>query len=94
MNRGSAVVLAALVALAGLVLLPRRAPVGAAPAGAPNRHWLLLAVVLYHGLNGVRTITHDYLGVLGAQRVVDWWLWIGGLALFIYGSWGLAAFVR
>ncbi len=56
--------------------------------------WLLLGVVLYHGLNGVRTIAHDYLSSRGAQQAVDWALWIAGLALFVYGSWGLAAFAR
>ena len=56
--------------------------------------WLLLGVVLYHGLNGVRTVAHDYLSGPGAQQAVDWALWIAGLALLVYGSWGLAAFVR
>ncbi len=56
--------------------------------------WLLLAVVLYHGFNGIRTIAHDYLSGPRAQRITDYVLWATGLAVFAYGSWGLAAFVR
>lgn len=56
--------------------------------------WLLLAVVLYHGLNGLRTVAYDYLHRPPLQRMVDWALWIAGLALFSYGSWGLLAFIR
>ncbi|MGQ0548153.1 MAG: hypothetical protein ACT4PY_00570 [Armatimonadota bacterium] len=56
--------------------------------------WLLLAVVLYHGLNGVRTVAYDYIHRRPAQRMVDWALWIAGLVLFFYGSWGLLGFIR
>lgn len=56
--------------------------------------WLLLGIVLYHGFNGIRTIAHDYLTGPSAQRAADWMLWVAGLALFLYGSWGLAAFAR
>ncbi len=56
--------------------------------------WLLLGIVLYHGFNGIRTIAHDYLTGPWAQRATDWMLWVAGLALFLYGSWGLAAFAR
>jgi succinate dehydrogenase hydrophobic anchor subunit len=56
--------------------------------------WLLLGVVLYHGFNGIRTIAHDYLSAPGAQRIADYVLWVAGVAVFLYGSWGLAAFVR
>jgi succinate dehydrogenase hydrophobic anchor subunit len=56
--------------------------------------WLLLAIVLYHGLNGVRTIAYDYLSGRSAQQAVDRLLWVLGLALFAYGSWGLVLFLR
>jgi len=56
--------------------------------------WLLLGVVLYHGFNGIRTIAHDYLSGPWAQRITDYVLWVAGLAVFLYGSWGLAAFAR
>lgn len=56
--------------------------------------WLLLAVVLYHGLNGLRTIAYDYIHRRPAQRAVDLGLWIAGAALFIYGTWGLLVFIR
>jgi len=53
--------------------------------------WLLLAGVLYHGLNGVRTVVFDYVSRPAAQRAADWLLWLTGLALFLYGAWGLSA---
>jgi succinate dehydrogenase hydrophobic anchor subunit len=56
--------------------------------------WLLLGIVLYHGCNGLRTIAHDHLSGPRAQRAADWALVGTGLALFLYGSWGLAAFAR
>jgi succinate dehydrogenase hydrophobic anchor subunit len=56
--------------------------------------WLLLGIVLYHGFNGIRTIAHDYLKAPGTRRATDWMLWVAGLALLLYGSWGLAAFGR
>lgn len=56
--------------------------------------WLLLAVALYHGLNGLRTVAYDYIHRRPAQRAVDLALWVSGLALFVYGSWGLLAFIR
>lgn len=56
--------------------------------------WMLLAAALYHGLNGLRTVAYDYLHRAGAQRAVNWTLWLTGLALFLYGSWGLWAFIR
>lgn len=56
--------------------------------------WLLLAVVLYHGLNGLRTVAYDYVHRRPAQCTVDLALWIAGLALLVYGSWGLLVFIR
>lgn len=54
----------------------------------------LLALVLYHGLNGLRTVVFDYITQRGSQRVIDWALWAAGLALFAYGGWGLVLLMR
>lgn len=56
--------------------------------------WVLLAVVLYHGLNGLRTVAYDYVHRPAMQRMMDAALWIAGVALLSYGSWGLLAFIR
>lgn len=85
-----------LVALAGVHLSVQHGlfPVPFRPQVVLAIDWCLLAVVLYHGLNGLRTVAYDYIGRPGAQRAVNWVLWTSGLALFLYGSWGLTAFVR
>ena len=56
--------------------------------------WAMLALVLYHGVNGLRTIAYDYVSHPPAQRLVSGILWIAGFALFVYGSWGLSAMGR
>jgi succinate dehydrogenase hydrophobic anchor subunit len=56
--------------------------------------WVMLALVVYHGVNGLRTIACDYISHPPAQRLVGNVLWIAGLALFAYGSWGLSAMGR
>lgn len=56
--------------------------------------WFLLTFLLYHGLNGVRTVAYDYVTRPQAQRLVDWVLWAAGLTLFAYGSWGLILLIR
>jgi succinate dehydrogenase hydrophobic anchor subunit len=56
--------------------------------------WLLLAIVLYHGLNGVRTVAYDYVARPRAQRAVGRALWVAGIALFAYGGWGLVLLAR
>ena len=49
----------------------------------------LLAVALFHGLNGVRTIALDFgLGVQ-ARRFVSVSLWMLGFASFLFGMYGL-----
>ena len=49
----------------------------------------LLAVALFHGLNGVRTIVLDFgLGVQ-ARRFVSVSLWMLGFAAFLFGMYGL-----
>lgn len=86
----------ALVPLAGLHVGVQHAllPVGIRRPVLIAVDWLLLAIVLYHGLNGVRTVAYDYVARPRAQRVVDWTLWAVGLALFAYGSWGLFLLTR
>jgi succinate dehydrogenase / fumarate reductase membrane anchor subunit len=49
----------------------------------------LLAVALFHGLNGVRTIVLDY-GVGGqARRFLSVGLWMLGFVAFLFGAYGL-----
>lgn len=56
--------------------------------------WVMLALVLYHGVNGLRTIAYDYLSDPPTQRVVSGVLWVAGLVLLAYGSWGLSVMSR
>lgn len=56
--------------------------------------WLMLLLVVYHGVNGLRTIAFDYIGNQGAQWLVNGALWAAGLVLLAYGSWGLAVMTR
>lgn len=85
-----------LVLLAGIHLGAQHAlfPVSLRRGVLLGVDWLLLGIVLYHGFDGVRTIAHDYLRGPGARRTADWVLWTAALVLFLYGSWGLAAFAR
>jgi succinate dehydrogenase / fumarate reductase membrane anchor subunit len=86
----------ALVVVAGLHVVVQAAlfPV---PIGRPVLlivDWALLALALYHGLNGVRTVALDYVHRPPAQRTVSAALWVVGLGLFIYGGWGLLLLAR
>jgi succinate dehydrogenase hydrophobic anchor subunit len=56
--------------------------------------WVLLALVLFHGINGLRTIAYDHIVQRRTQRAVGAALWLAGLALFAYGGWGLAMLSR
>jgi len=51
----------------------------------------LLALGLYHGLNGIRNIVLDYWP--NAGRAASWILTVIGVAAVGYGSVALAAFV-
>lgn len=53
----------------------------------------LLALVLYHGLNGVRNVIFDYSIGPKAERAVNWILIIVGLATFVYGFNALLPFI-
>jgi len=52
----------------------------------------LLAVILYHALNGVRTVVLDF--NIGRRKAVflDWGLVAFGVALLAFGSWALLPF--
>ncbi len=53
----------------------------------------LLAVVLWHGLNGMRTVITDF-GITGGGRTtVSVILWIIGVAAFVYGANTLLVFI-
>lgn len=86
----------ALVILAGVHVIVQHAllPVVVRRPAQLAVDWLLLALVLYHGLNGVRTVAYDYVATPAAQRAIAAALWAAGLALFAYGGWGLVLLAR
>lgn len=51
--------------------------------------FLLLAVALFHGLNGVRTIVLDYGVGAQARRFLSVGLWMLGFVAFLFGVYGL-----
>jgi succinate dehydrogenase cytochrome b556 subunit len=52
----------------------------------------LLAVIIYHALNGVRTIVLDF-GLSPRKALIfDWLLVILGMAMLVFGYWGLVPF--
>jgi succinate dehydrogenase cytochrome b556 subunit len=54
---------------------------------------MLLALVIFHGLNGVRIVIID-LGISNrAQRVLFWGLMLLGLGLFLFGVYALWPFI-
>ena len=53
----------------------------------------LLALVLYHGLNGIRGILLEWRPASRRQREVTVGLWMLGLMAFIYGGQALLVFV-
>ena len=53
----------------------------------------LLALVLYHGLNGVRTVLMEWRPTARRERAVTLLVWTIGLAALGYGSWSLVVFV-
>jgi succinate dehydrogenase hydrophobic anchor subunit len=86
----------ALVVVAGLHVVVQAALLPVA-IGRPTLlvlDWVLLALVLYHGLNGVRTVALDYVPRPAAQRIVTVLLWAIGVGLFAYGGWGLRLLAR
>jgi succinate dehydrogenase membrane anchor subunit len=49
----------------------------------------LLALALFHGLNGVRTVLLDFGLGYQARRFVSVGLWILGFVAFLFGAYGL-----
>ena len=53
----------------------------------------LLAIVLYHGLIGVRNVVFDYTTRPTARRAVSWGLLGFGVGIWVYGAVALYAFL-
>jgi succinate dehydrogenase hydrophobic anchor subunit len=85
-----------LVAVAGLHVIVQAAllPVAIRRPTLLAVDWVLLALVLYHGLNGVRNVALDYVHRQEMQRALSAVLWVIGLGLFAYGGWGLLVLAR
>ena len=54
----------------------------------------LLAVALYHALNGVRNVLFDFVGDAGKRRALNVVFVIVGLAYLIWGAYALTFFVK
>ena len=54
----------------------------------------LLAVGLYHALNGVRNVLFDYIVKDRPRRVINGVMWIMGAAFTLWGAYALTAFVK
>lgn len=53
----------------------------------------LLALVLYHGLNGVRNILLEWHPAARRSRAATLALWLVGITAFVYGGRALLAFI-
>ena len=54
----------------------------------------LLAVALYHGLNGIRNVLFDFIGDDGKRRVLNIVLVLVGIVYLILGAYALTFFVK
>ena len=54
----------------------------------------LLAVALYHALNGIRNVLFDFVVDDGARRAFSSLFWLVGLAFLIWGAYALTFFVK
>jgi succinate dehydrogenase / fumarate reductase membrane anchor subunit len=54
----------------------------------------LLALVLYHGLNGLWAVALDFKPNVIVKNTLGWFLSLFGLITFVYGSWALMAFTK
>ncbi len=54
--------------------------------------WLMLALAMFHGTNGMRTIINDYVHKPGAKRLTLGFLYVASGLLFVLGTWVLVAF--
>jgi succinate dehydrogenase / fumarate reductase cytochrome b subunit len=56
---------------------------------------VLLAAVVFHGLNGFRMVVVDYWFERGgSRRALDAVLWVVGIGGFVYGLWALWPWIR
>ena len=53
----------------------------------------LLALVLYHGLNGMRNIFLEWPPVANRAKAMTLGLWVLGAVTFAFGAWALLAFI-
>ena len=53
----------------------------------------LLALVLYHGLNGMRNIFLEWPPAANRVKAMTLGLWVLGAVTFAYGAWALLAFI-
>jgi len=56
--------------------------------------WSMLAVVLFHGLNGTRTVMFDFDMFIKRKKLVDVGLWILGVAMLVWGIVVLVPFIN
>ena len=56
--------------------------------------WSMLAMIIFHGLNGSRTILFDFDMFVKRKKAVDIGLWILGIAMLIWGIIVLLPFIE
>jgi succinate dehydrogenase / fumarate reductase membrane anchor subunit len=56
--------------------------------------WSMLAVVLFHGLNGTRTVMFDFDCFMKRKKMVDVGLWVLGIAMLVWGIIILMPFIN
>ncbi len=56
--------------------------------------YTLLALVLFHGLNGARTVMYDFDMFMKRKKAVDIGLWVLGLATLVWGIVILWPFIK
>ncbi len=54
----------------------------------------LLAVGLYHALNGIRNVLFDFVVAEGKRTAITWTLIVVGLAFLGWGAYALTAFMK
>lgn len=54
----------------------------------------LLATVLFHGLNGTRTVLFDFDMFIKRKKLVDIGLWVLGIAMMVWGIFVLFPFIN
>jgi len=55
---------------------------------------ILLALAIFHGLNGVRAVILDYRPGSRGERGLTFVLWVAGVVSFVVGVWFLAPYGR